>query len=257
MNNINQKFEQWAVNYSGMQGGNNRAKLWLCGIEYGGNYDINDEQFDLNADKWTKWKFDDGLTLPYCKPPIEANNPGEEIELIKNPYDICLAKIASKYYTTTINTWSELSGENGYTFKMNLYPLPFRSHNDELWDKKYYEKIGFLTKSEYKVWCIKNRFTKLKDLVNRFNPTCLICFGISLKDQYLIAFCDEASQAFEDLDVEEISDENQKRPSRQILHRKINQGRTLLMICPFPTGANGLNSDVLITKVAEFARHHS
>jgi len=246
-------FEQWATGYEGMDGGNVKAQLWFCGIEYGGQIDDASKiNFEQNApDEWREWHTVDDFLLPYVAPLKDPSKPSQTNLKISKPYAIGLSKIASGFYEKPITDWMDFTGKDGCSFTMNLYPLSFRSHDDALWDARYFHKTGFLTKAEYKVWCINNRFPNLKKLVNRFTPACLICLGLSLKDQFLIAFCDDSEQLFEQPAIEKISDGSK---ARDIYYRTINNGKTLLMICPFVTGAYGLNSDNLLKGVADFAK---
>ena len=172
---------------------------------------------------------------------------------IDGPFALAQSKITTHYYDQAVDTWKKLAGKDGYCFKMNLYPLAFQAHNDALWEKAHYEKTGFVSKSEYKSWNLNNRFPRLKQLVNSYQPKVLICLGQSLATEFLTAFCDNDDQIFEPLEKIDIGNVADKS-NRVLFHRKINAGATTLLICPFPRGAWGLNSDALCRQVAEQAK---
>lgn len=246
-------FAKWALQYQGFDGGNPNTELWFCGIEYGGAGDPTKTQFiDDIPNDWVEWQDDKGYRIPFFTPRDKNGDLDDEMK-VDGPFALAQSKIAAQYYGRPINTWRKLAGKDGECFKMNLYPVAFNSHDDSLWKKVHFEKTGFISKSEYKTWNLNNRFPKLKQLVNTYQPKVFICFGQSLKSEFLTAFCDNDDQIFEDLPEIDIGNKADKS-NRVLFHRRINGGKTLLMICPFPRGAWGLNSDVLCKQVAELAK---
>lgn len=243
-------FAKRATQYTGFDGGNPKAELWFCGIEYGGTDDPTKTQFIDDILKDGVEMQDD---IPYFTATDKNGNP-HEYKKIYGRFALAQSKIASQYYDgEPIDTWKQLAGKDGKCFSMNLYPLAFKSHDDSLWTRTHYEKTGLISKSEYKTWNLNNRFPKLKQLVTTYQPKVLICFGQSLASEFLVAFADNDDQIFEELAKVEIADKVHKS-NRLLLHRKINNGKTLLLICPFPSGAKGLNSDELCKQVAEQAK---
>ena len=240
--NINSDFAEWAKLPSGMDGGNTR-KLWLCGIEYGGYDNILKIDFkDKTAGGWLKWDND--------VPSVSQNNYNLPI---KYGYNIALAKIAARYSgISIIENWGDFAGKDGAAFKMNLFPLSFPNTNDSLWNKEYFLKTGFRTKSEYMVWCMNHRYPKLRELAEKYKPKCLLCFGKGMMDQFKIAFCDNEEQMYEQPRIDKIKDQ---KKSLEIYYHVINDGKTLLVIYPFVNKAKGLNSSELLDAAADFAKN--
>lgn len=146
---IDEDFVKWAVDFSGMDGGNPTSDIWFCGIEYGGGIkNLDSVVFNREMDNdWISWSGDDGL--PYTDP--KSGRKIEDSITGKDPFNLGIYKIVSNLAGSSGCTmqYTTLFGKNGKCFKMNLYPISFKSHSDELWSKAYYDKIGFLTKSQY------------------------------------------------------------------------------------------------------------
>lgn len=249
MKKPNKDFENWAMDFSGMDGGNPQSDVWFCGIEYGGSIkNLDTMSFSRELDKdWISWsELDD---LPYTDPK-NGREPEDKITGA-DPFNLSIFKIISKLPARSDCNmlYTALFGKSGECFKMNLYPISFKSHSDELWSKAYYDKIGFLTKSQYKAWCMDYRFPALGGLVKKYAPKVLVCFGTTLKDEYSIAFSENEAEVFSQFEVKEISTESARRT---IFHKLICGGATRLIVVPFPAKPSGLNSDVLLSVTADF-----
>lgn len=236
---MNENLKKWACSFSGCDGGNINADIWLCGIEWGsGSYengkyyekDLPDE-IKKGAVEITNEKFDwkDSITYSYGRSFAKlytAINSGE----VKNYKSV-----------------SELSGVQ--LFKLNLYPIAFDSTNHNLWkDYKLEEITGFDNKYLFNTWCFFNRFPVFADVRKKKNPKLIICTGVDYFRDFLMCFSggkniDEIKTGI----IKPVSKAN--KYDRTYYWVKIEQ--TLLVVVPFFSGRYGLNSDYLLQKMGD------
>ncbi len=186
---LREKFEKWATEYSGFEGGNVNSDYWFCGIEYGGDFNfqfIEDLQIVENPESEELQKIDDEL-IPCW------------IEGLDHKYQYMqkVAKVISCQKDGCIENWRDhrtnLFTKSGDIFKMNLFPINFAKDIDKLWVGDYVTRLGFNTKREYQEWCRNNRFPRLRELVIEYRPKVLICTSVGKKEFYKAAFLEEDS----------------------------------------------------------------
>lgn len=241
---VSTEFEDWAKGLSGIPGGNPEGDLWFCGIEYGGSSE------DLDFDE--KWEDGSRSDYPFWTDDFKKNY---ENEYTKWQFNQKQAKIAVAYLRDgSLDGWQdymhdEFYTHNGHTFGMNLYPLSFHDTDDKWWTSQHYERIGFLSKAEYKGWCSQHRFPTLRKRVEEFSPKALVCTGNTFTRAFLIAFADTVDQVFDPDALQTKSLEGNK----EVGVAKINDGKTLLVITPF-LGPGGLMSDASLVDLGNLIR---
>jgi len=239
-------FKEWACSLSGCDGGNPRAKVWLCGIEWGvsGNRaeEYYREQLPLEIKEGRvdliESEFDWGKSIKYpfgrSFAKLFAALKGEKVERYKNVIEQC--------------SGLEL-------FKLNLYPIAFNSTQSRLWIKHGLKDItGFDEKHLFKTWCFMNRFPEFSRLRTRYKPDLIICTGISYLRDFFACFggSQENSGEIKYAEIEPIS-ENNKKKKRRYYWVKLDGGTTLVVV-PFFSGANGLNSNFLLQEMGDKIR---
>ena len=242
---INDEFIGWAKGFSGMNGGNLYAPLWFCGIEFGGDQDI-----EFKIDEKYAYRNKKGEIIPCWNEDYRNDHKG------KNgyktwPYVQKCAKVACQFVKGDIRDFYDymdsLFSKNGDTFALNLYPINFPKSSDDYWTNKHYKKTGFPNKLMYKAWCMANRFPFLRKLVNEYRPKTLICTGNNFRQDFRLAFApteklfDEAFYQKEEIDKYKCE------------HFKINGEETLVVITPF-FGQGGIMSDVGLIELAELIK---
>lgn len=241
---VSTEFEDWAKGLSGIPGGNPQGELWFCGIEYGGG--TKDVEFGIpDTDKSLS-------EYPFWTQEFKDANKNEYTTWQFNQKQ---AKIAVAYLRDgSLDGWQdymhdEFYTHNGHTFGMNLYPLSFHDTDDKWWTSQHYERIGFLSKAEYKGWCSQHRFPTLRKRVEEFSPKALVCTGNTFTRAFLIAFADTVDQVFDPDALQTKSLEGNK----EVGVAKINDGKTLLVITPF-LGPGGLMSDASLVDLGNLIR---
>lgn len=198
----------------------------MCGIEYGGTENPNSFAFN-----------------DVSEPPFISDE--ERRKVLREQYNVKVAKLYAALRGDPLDKYHEIAmeqhlfGPSSDFFKMNLYPIGFRSDGDELWEQWIYNKTGLPTKSLYRAWCQLNRFPRFRDRMRESTPRLIIGTGSSYRDDFMIAF-----SGVEELFSKELTDE--KVLDRRILWTLINGDETILAITPFLGGRYGLNSDELI-----------
>lgn len=235
------EIKEFLLSFAGCDGGDigspEKQSIWICGIEWGGN----------NADAESVRKYfesNDWKVIQGC------NNCTEQL---KYRYDQVMAKLLSAikggdYSVENYRSFSqdhrllEKDFPSGY-FKMNLYPLWFKSTDPKLWDPELETLLDFKDKDEYIRWCRRYRFPEINQWVNLYQPKLIICFGTSYEDDFNTAFSD----GYKAFNTEEI--DNLK------LKWKRNENGTIVTVLPFPNVARfGLTKNSTIQSFGEFLR---
>ena len=135
---ITKIFIDWACSFSGCDGGNPGAKLWICGIEWGGGSkeyynDVLPEQIQEGE---------------YVPPKIYPWK-----ETLKEPYGRNVAKLYTVIKGGNVEAYRDVAELPGLDiFKMNLYPIAFRNTDDQLWKSNGLDKLtGFEEKYLFKI----------------------------------------------------------------------------------------------------------
>jgi len=239
---INNDFIKWAQSFSGCDGGNINGKIWLCGIEWGGG----DYSIELDFQKETLLM---NSSIPHRTP--EDRNKILRNENRRSTYDINAYKLLSVIheekslkmidYRAWVNRVKPFE-ENSDYFKLNLYPISFKTTNDALWNENWKQKTGIENKYLYRLSCWKYRFPIFKELVNTYNPQLILCVGKSYTTDYLLAFEGLEKINFSgNIKTESIEND-------ELLWLNINNNQTILCITPFLTNAGNLVGNDKISK---------
>ena len=217
---MNSKFEKWAKGFSGCDGGNPNGKIWICGIEWGGDSPKSIEEIkekfkeDVSDIKnCTGYEdYRENMEYPYNKRAInilaaisDAKIPAEEISECKY---INRANEKEKYFTKDSNSC-----------KLNLSPFNFPSTDEQHWANEYRELTGFETKSEYQDWVWEKRMCLFQDSVKKYKPALILTFGTTYIKQYKNFF------GFKDIELKEKSYNSDSRLSLKYA----SQGGTLFV----------------------------
>ncbi len=237
MSSLDPKFIEWACSFSGCDGGNKDAEIWLSGIEWGGSgeeYYKKELPHEISQGKYTpsdtyKWENIYERTYTYDR------NVAKLYTAIKGKSVVGYKDFVSKC------TGDEL-------FKLNLYPIAFRNTNYQLWKKYNLEKItGFQDKYLYQTWCFLNRFPVIRDEATaHHHPKVIIGTGISYLTDFLFCFAGEKS--YIQRETIPVDNSSANKYERHYYWAKFNSGTTLFVI-PFFSGQYGLNSNELIEKM--------
>ncbi len=251
MKNINHEFKKWACSLSGCDGGDPLAPIWLCGIEWG--YGKNRSE--------TQEQYEQKVSLYYSKELPEEISNGEVTpskkyiweEHITYPFGISVAKLFMAVNGLCVKNYLKLETECKDTrlFKMNLYPIAFRSTGYDLWQKySIGELTGLESKDAYRAWCFVNRFPAIAEEVRKYRPKVIIGVGVG----YLVDFftCFAGPGGADSIHVGQVhSKSGNATAPRTYYWSKINDGQTLLSVVPFFSSQYGLNSNELLQQVGK------
>ncbi len=245
---VSDDFRAWARSFSGCDGGNVKAGVWISGIE------------------WGSASYDDGI---YYRKLVEQIKAGAYNDYRRSydwkesttyPYGRSFAKLYTALNDVDIQNYREyvstLSGSE--VFKLNLYPIAFDSTDPNLWSDYELEQItGFREKHLFQTWCFYNRFPWFARQTEANSPKIVIGTGVSYLRDFLAFFgADPMSVSmiqFRDLKPDPATGSN--RPRR--FYWVNLTGGTWLFVIPFFSGSNGLNSDYLLGEMGRQIREIS
>ena len=146
---VEDKFSKWATRFSGCDGGDigtyNNKSIWFCGIEWGGGHPADENELsnkifsanvDFPDDGYSKWNENLLYRFNWQAMKLLSAINGGAIESYKK-----FAEINQPF----------TKGGKGY-FKMNLYPLAFKSTSHALWGSGFAKATGLANKQEYISW---------------------------------------------------------------------------------------------------------
>jgi hypothetical protein len=201
---IRVEYRDLAVSLFGCDGGNICARLWVCGIEWGGDLqellDYSNTRYDFQIQK------ERTIQIPYR---AEGNvSEGGK----KSPYDkrlsgLCLrafhhwqperepeALVASR---RQLYLEKRLYNRDSDIFKLNLYAYPCRSTST--WNNDATRLTGCKTKRDFRRRCEEERFPVLLKLLKANKPKVLLCTGTSCRLEFLMAFTGQAEENLQPL----------------------------------------------------------
>ncbi len=235
------KFSEWATSFSGCDGGDPNAKVWLCGIEWGGG---DDETYY-------------GDTLPRQIEKGSFQPPERYVwkENLNYRYGQSLAKLYAAIQGRDVKSYDKINDyEDSEIFKLNLYPIAFRNTDDQLWQKHGLERLtGFKDKYLYQAWCRLHRFSAFSEKLREYSPEIIIGTGVTYLSDFFLCFGRQISPEIR-IHSSQISPENgANKKGRTIYWSKISD-KTHLFVIPFFSGASGLNSNELLQKTGDLIR---
>ncbi|ALO35863.1 hypothetical protein CMT41_14885 [Colwellia sp. MT41] len=235
---MNKNLQEWACSFSGCDGGNLGADIWLCGIEWGGaSY----------GDYYEK-------TLPE-----ELENGKVELSLTEfdwkdslgYTYGRSFAKLFTSIQGGDVENYKEVSLlEGNELFKLNLYPIAFDSTDHELWHKNNISKLtGFENKYLFNTWCFFNRFPFFSELRKKHNPKLIIGTGVNYLRDFLMFFA--GNEKVGRLCSGNLTPKSEANKTNRVFYWVKLDGGTLLVIIPFFSGRYGLNSNYLLQEMGQ------
>jgi hypothetical protein len=228
--------DEWACSFSGCDGGNPNSNIWLCGIE---------PAYEHATAMEREYYYKNGL-------PEEIENGEHKLnrnynfftdESMSFPFNLAFSKLYSVIQNGNV---SDMKNNTGEILKLNLSPIAFNKDDDSFWGESLVEATGIKTKTEFVEYLnTLNRFT---DITKQHSPKLIVCIGNGYRDDFLRGFFGNEKIEFKYETVKpESSNKNQN--NRYIYHAKHND--TVLVVTPFSTSTNGLNSDQLLQSVGE------
>lgn len=218
----NKKFEDMALSFAGGDGGNPRADVWFCGMEWG-----NLAQTDMAETIGTEF-------VPAPQPTSWADKDFDGSWNTNYNRKICWfleyfhgLDGAHKSYDQFVEEYKILHPD-GLGFKLNLLPIRFSNRASIDWSEAVQQASGFISFNDYRTWCITHRGAFFREQMQRHRPKLLICTGVGEQNSFLEAFTDGMP------------------PERvQLQDFAITVGRlgdTHVCVTPFFGGPSGINS---------------
>ena len=242
---IDPNFRSWACSFSGCDGGDPTAPIWLSGIEwgFGKSPGQTDGEYEASLQKY----YSEDLREDIGKGAVQGHDEYSWAKHNKYRFGQSVAKLYLAINGLPVEQYREIGQLPGHhsLFKLNLYPIAFRYADDSLWAKYGIQEItGMASKETYRTWCFLNRFPVISDLVKKHDPQLIIGMGIT----YLVDFfaCFAGNSGSGNIRVEFFGE---GRAQRRVYWSAINNGRTVLAVLPFFSGSYGLNSNELIKTV--------
>lgn len=242
---VDPNFRSWACSFSGCDGGDPTAPIWISGIEwgFGKSRSQTDDEYKASLQKYYSIDLPDEIK----QGAVERHDQYDWAVHNRYRFGQSAAKLYLAMNKLPVESYYEIDQLPGKhaLFKLNLYPIAFRYAGDSLWEEFGIQDItGMESKETYRTWCFLNRFPVISDLVRQHDPKLIVGMGIT----YLVDFfaCFAGTSGSGNIHVESFGE---GRAKRRIYWSVINDGRTVLAVLPFFTGSHGLNSNELIKSV--------
>lgn len=221
------------ASWTGCDGGNPQAKIWICGIEHGGACEPDTpllKECEPGAwDKTFKATHPDFRTWQYHQKVAKLMVAIERLR--KHPRTDRLAENYRTYME------ERLYVRGGDTFKSNLFPFSSPSTSSSDWEQAYTSVLG-MTRNEYGAFCRQDRFSFLAEQRQKYAPRVVIGTGKTYRDDFARAF------GFLTVSSEPFS------IGSRVCWRYKDQ-RSTLIVTPFFGGRYGMNSDGLLEELAK------
>ena len=234
---INNTLDQWACSFSGCDGGSPDSNVWLCGIEWG---------YENATDAEREEYYKNGLPqeISIGEQTLDENYDFFTDESMGFPFNLAFAKL----YSAIVE--KDIPQIDDKILKLNLSPIAFREDNEDLWSENLVQATGFESKSKFIKYILNlNRF----ELITKAHkPELIICIGNGYKDHFNTCFFGGNSETGFSRTTIRPEATNKNQNNRYIYHTKFND--TLLVVTPFSTSSNGLNSDHLLRNTGEAIR---
>ncbi|MDA8384151.1 MAG: hypothetical protein M0037_14055 [Betaproteobacteria bacterium] len=222
-------FDRFLASWSGVDGGNPSADVWICGIEHGGSLDpVTDldpvpepaswtDDFKKQNPKFQTWQYNQKAAKLLVALNSLQRDLGQQPSLEGwKPY------MAEKLYV-----------RDGESFKLNLFPLASPKVDSAEWNLVYAQHPALRDKGAYRERCRKVRFPFFKDMRHHYKPKIIVGTGKTFRDDFARAF------GFHGL--------GERRPigagQRQRECLVYGDHGSTLVVTPFFGGRYGLNGD--------------
>jgi len=223
--------QNWANSFSGCDGGNLKADTWLCGIEWGYSGASEQEKQDYYTNELPK-EIENGAVN------LNSNYNFFTDESLAYPFNRGFAKLYASYKGGDVSDFNTVTGQ---LLKLNISPIGFWKDEEYLWNKySLPNTTGFEVKEEFVKYLNNiNRFTEIRHL---HKPKLIVCVGVGRRNDFLKCFFGNNKLTFQKTTMTPKSENNKN--IRNIYHSKHDE--TLIVVIPFFTSSNGLNSDYLL-----------
>ena len=231
-NNLN----NWILSFSGCDGGDINSDTWLCGIEWG-----YPNATDKEREDFYKIKLPQEIEQGSVK--LNSDYNFFTSKSMEYPFNRGFAKLYSACASGSIKKSYKSAGN---ILKLNLSPIGFWRDEEYLWSKYNLSRTtGFESKKEFIGFLNSlNRFTALRA---KKKPKLIVCVGVGRRSDFIKCFFGEKKVK---LQRQKLIPQSPKNQNKRYLYHAEHDG-TLLVIVPFFTSTNGLNSNYLLQKAGE------
>ncbi|MDO8289170.1 MAG: hypothetical protein Q7T44_08130 [Parvibaculum sp.] len=230
---ITKRFENWALGYSGCDGGEigspSNPSTWVCGIEWGGGHTPEalaahmEEDVSRAPRGYTDWTENLAYIFNWQVMKLLSVINGGSVSDYKN-------------FAETVKPF--VAGSPDY-FKMNLYPIGFKDTSFARWHDNFSHITGFHGKADYLRWCSTCRFPEIRKWAKSAAPELILCLGKTYIQDFRSAFHNNNGSFFH-----EIIDNRD-------LFWCVNDQGSIVAVIPFMVNRNGLVKNVSIQKFGE------
>lgn len=233
------RIEAYLASHAGNDGGNPSSGLWICGIEFGGDFDPPEagSQPELEPNHWSEEhlkRYPDSVKAQYHQKAAKFLVALEQIrqDPSRRPIlDGWRDYVANRLYT-----------RGGASFKLNLFPFSSPTVKASGWWEAYGTRFCFKNKGEYFEACRELRFKFLRENRDKYNPRIILGTGKTHLKDFASAF------GFKSAESQSVRLSGGGSTRECYLLR---QNASTMVVCPFFGGRYGINSDVLILELAK------
>lgn len=234
--------EAWVNSFSGCDGGSLEAQTWLCGIEWGSAG--NSEQDAQERQTYY------GTILPeeISRGSVALNQDYQFFteESAQYPFNWALIKLYAAIHDLDASQYLDIPDP---ILKLNLFPIAFQKDDYSLWSESLQNAVDFPSKEDFKTYVSSlSRFSALRQA---HKPRLIIGVGSMHARDFQKAFFGDAPVR---LQKNAIKPESTNGNQNNRYLRFVRHDGTLLVVIPFATGTNGLNSDYLLQEAGKVIR---
>jgi transcriptional activator of eps genes len=241
------ELSRYFASFSGMDGGNLQAKLWICGIEHGSDSEeLSDIKPERKPGAWDAEKRA-AFATKFRRWPYWRNIA----KIVVGTRHAVAAKAGSALKGMDWREYRDvfLYSRQGWEFKLNLFPLSSPSVSSGDWAKVHGHEPELGDKENYRRLCREGgRFEFIRNLRRQHQPAVIIATGVGNRDDFVSAF------GFNDCTAEEVIIEHGTTQRRLYVYvdRYADGRHSVLVVTPFPGSPSGLNSTSLINELATY-----
>ena len=228
---MKRNLENWIHSFSGCDGGSLNSDTWLCGIEWG---------YEKATENDRKKYYEYELPKEVAAGEVELNTDYDFFAegSLGYPFNLAFAKMYAAIQKDKVANYNI---RREPILKLNLSPIAFRQDCHSLWNDDLVTATGFFTKADF-MNCI-NKGHRFSEIRKKYKPRLIVCIGNGRRESFSKGFFgDNKIQLERETLMPEKENKNQN--NRYIYYAK-HEG-TLLVVTPFSTSPNGLNSDYLL-----------
>jgi hypothetical protein len=181
--------------FAGCDGGNIRAKLWVCGIEPHGGVDVLDAARPWLSPRSVAWQEPPSWPAGFAAALLESHPAPLPVglhrawRLRRGSYDFLLATLCCRIFASPLSPREYLTDRlyraAGDLFKLNLFPLACNRDTQREWTPVHQLRTNCALKRDYVEQVLQHRGPFYRTQIAEHKPRVILCTGIARREKFL------------------------------------------------------------------------